>query len=275
MEEDVISQVDICIVMDTTGSMRAFIEAAKEEARKQAEKIAENADLDIRYAVVEYRDHPPEDLSFVTRVYPFGGAEQFQTALNGLSANGGGDEPEAVLDGLVEAANLQWRTYADKLCFLIGDSPPHGVGEVSRWPEGCPCKATPNGVVELFASKGIKLHALSIAGNPLTLKSFTEMAEAIPGGTVRGEESPVGVTAAFVGLVSRSGEMVGASRSFMASADSLMARGIRASVDNIAEDLGWTEDMVAGTAKYLASRGIPTDGDAWLEGEEDSDSSKS
>src|SRR3990167_7363145 len=229
MEEDILeelSQVDICIVMDTTGSMAAFIHRAKEEARKFAEEVAVREGLDIRYAIVEYRDHPPEDLSFVVRVYPFGDADSFQQNLNILIAGGGGDDPEAVLDGLIEAAKLQWRPHADKLCFLIGDSPPHGAGAPSRWPEGCPCRATPNGVVEMFASQRIKLHALSIAGNPLTTKSFGEMATAIPGGTIKEEAAPEGVTASYGRTVSASGLMASAAASYVGMTTTLEARSV-------------------------------------------------
>lgn len=254
--EDLISQVDICIVMDTTGSMATYIAAAKEEARKRAEEIAKDADLDIRYAVIEYRDHPPQDISFVTRIYPFGGAEQFQTALDGLAAEGGGDEPEAVLDGLVEAAKLQWRPHADKLCFLIGDAPPHGVGTWSEWSLGCPCRATPNGVVELFASQNIKLHALSIAGNPVTTKSFAEMAEAIPGGTAREVASPVVSSRLYGESVMASASMIGASRSYAEASVVLDAAGFTSTPEAVAGSLGWTKEMAVGTRTYMASRGI-------------------
>lgn len=253
---DEISQVDICIVMDTTGSMAAYIDKAKEEARAFAEEIAAKADLDIRYAIVEYRDHPPQDHTFVTRIYPFSDAEHFQNSLNGLQASGGGDMPEAVLDGLVDAAKLQWRPTADKLCFLIGDSPPHG--EYSDvWKDGCPCKATPNGVVELFASQHIKLHVLSIAGFKATTKAFAEMAEAIPGGSIREVESPVVATRSFHSTVAVSGELVIASREYISGMSTASASVGRVATDaEVAETLGWTVDMATGTRTYLESRGI-------------------
>lgn len=46
--------------------------------------------------------------------------------LNELSADSGGDYPEAVLDGLNVAVNLEWRFSSEKILFLIGDAPPHG-----------------------------------------------------------------------------------------------------------------------------------------------------
>jgi hypothetical protein len=49
--------------------------------------------------------------------------------LSGLYASGGGDGPEAVTAGLMEALNMDWRSNATKLVILIADAPPHGIGE--------------------------------------------------------------------------------------------------------------------------------------------------
>src|SRR5207253_11143517 len=129
----------VCFVFDTTGSMGAYILDAKERAVRLAKEEADRAGLDIRFAIVEYRDHPPQDESFVTRTHRWADFEGFQDDLNVMSADGGGDAPEAVWDGLVAAGLLDWRDNADKRSFLIGDAPPHGYGMPSQWPEGCPC----------------------------------------------------------------------------------------------------------------------------------------
>ena len=51
--------------------------------------------------------------------------------INGLNAQGGGDYPEAVLDGLYEAAKAinwrnSWSTPILRYIFHIADAPPHG-----------------------------------------------------------------------------------------------------------------------------------------------------
>lgn len=65
--------------------------------------------LQLRFAIVSYRDHPPQESSYVTQHLDF--TDQF-SAINyvkALSASGGGDEPEAVHDGLlVSAKKLNW-----------------------------------------------------------------------------------------------------------------------------------------------------------------------
>ncbi len=250
--EDLISQVDIAFVIDTTGSMQPFLNEAKKHAREDANRIAEGGDLNVRYAVVQYRDHPPED-TLLTEVFGFADDARFQEVLERLVASGGGDRPEAVYDGLVDAAlQLQWRPQADKLMFLIGDSPPHGVaGSLGdTWPDGCPCKATPNGVVEALRGKGIRLHAFSIAGNKDTSESFRELAEGTEGTFAEGEfEEVVVSTAATMGHTS---DIIGASRAY----SSYVSAHPTASAADTAGALGWTADMVAGAKTYLAGRGI-------------------
>lgn len=49
--------------------------------------------------------------------------------LSSLYASGGGDGPEAVTAGLMEALGMEWRPEASKMIVLIADAPPHGIGE--------------------------------------------------------------------------------------------------------------------------------------------------
>ena len=61
-----------------------------------------------------------------------------------MEAYGGGDPPEAVLDGMDAAADLNWSkdNETKKYIFHIFDAPPHGKefkGTGDRYPNGCPC----------------------------------------------------------------------------------------------------------------------------------------
>jgi hypothetical protein len=76
--------------------------------------------------------------------------------ISSLTADGGGDPPESVLDGLNDSINkCGYRDKAIKFLFHIGDAPPHGRiysgGLEDKWPEGCPC--------------GIKIEALALKMN--------------------------------------------------------------------------------------------------------------
>lgn len=65
--------------------------------------------------------------------------------INGVSAAGGGDGPEAVLDGLYDSIyKVGWRKDSLRFIFHIADAPPHGkeyTGSVGGdgFPSGCPC----------------------------------------------------------------------------------------------------------------------------------------
>ena len=98
----------------------------------------------LRVALVCYRDHPPESKSSVTFTNDFtSNTTEFKELVKSISAIGGGDECEAVLDGLNEVVNnLTWRKNSEKFCFHLLDAPPHGSefnGNKDNYPEGCTC----------------------------------------------------------------------------------------------------------------------------------------
>lgn len=87
--------------------------------------------LQLRFAIVSYRDHPPQDSSYVTQHLDFTDQYEATEYLKTLTAGGGGDEPEAAHDGLmVSAKNLRWAevdgTPTLRYIFHIADAPPHG-----------------------------------------------------------------------------------------------------------------------------------------------------
>lgn len=112
----------------------------------------------LNIALILYRDHPPQDSTFVTQVYNFtDDEEEAKKYIDKASASGGkisvcfscnilnkkmflsgGDGPEAVAPALYAAVhNLSWRTNAVKIAVLIADAPPHGLDKNGdSWPEG-------------------------------------------------------------------------------------------------------------------------------------------
>ena len=94
------------------------------------EEIVAKQKSDIHLALIEYRDHPPQDDSFVTRVHDFtASVKEMKTWLEAASASGGGDTPEAVADAWQALLQLNWRGNATKICVHIADAPPHGLGQ--------------------------------------------------------------------------------------------------------------------------------------------------
>ena len=191
-----LSAVDVCFVVDSTGSMQPFIDAAQRQLIDTMKELSAKSSVDLRIGLVEYRDHPPQDKSFVTRINQLtADMKKMQKIINGLKADGGGDAPEAVYDGILDACTkVDWRPFSCRFVLLVGDAPPHGAqqsrSEPGRrrrdavsdaWPEGCPCGLTSDTVTAAAENNRVTIHALSMQDAPVTVESFTEIARSTGG----------------------------------------------------------------------------------------------
>ena len=118
--------VDVLFLLDATGSMGDEIDQLKMTIDQVAADVAALAgDPDVRFAFTLYRD--PGDV-FVTTSFDFtGDVDEFRTALAAVIADGGGDYPEALEEGLAEAlTGPAWRDPATtlQLMFLVADASP-------------------------------------------------------------------------------------------------------------------------------------------------------
>ena len=119
--------LDILFLLDATGSMGDEIDRLKTTIDTVAAQIDGFATRpDVRFGMTLYRDVGD---TFVTSTYDFtGDVGEFRTALGAVVADGGGDYPEALDEGLAEAlATPAWRDPARtlQLVFLVADAPPH------------------------------------------------------------------------------------------------------------------------------------------------------
>jgi hypothetical protein len=84
----------------------------------------------IRFGLIAFRDHPPQDMTYVTKSFGFtSDISVMQQNLSSLVASGGGDGPEAQTAALAAALDLKWARNAIKMVVLITDAPPHGLRE--------------------------------------------------------------------------------------------------------------------------------------------------
>ena len=125
---------DLVFVQDCTGSQGSYIASATKNIEEICNHIYESGKLqareDLRIGLVAYRDHPPQDHTYVTKNFGFSSDISYvHKNLSSLYASGGGDGPEAVTAALAEALNMDWRPNASKMIVLIADAPPHGIGE--------------------------------------------------------------------------------------------------------------------------------------------------
>jgi len=124
---------DIVFLQDTTGSQGPYIKAATQAIRGICDKIAAASELSkdqIRFGLIAFRDHPPQDHTYVTKPFGFtSDVAMMQKNLSSLVAAGGGDGPEAQTAAMAAALDLNWAEDAIKMVVLITDAPPHGLGE--------------------------------------------------------------------------------------------------------------------------------------------------
>lgn len=170
-----LNQVDLAFIVDTTASMGGFIYAAKAQMTDMLHSLTTNmaTPIDLRVGIVEYRDHPPQEHSFVTRAYPFATSlKTVQKKINKLELGGGGDWPEAVYDGVVAiTTSLSWRAHSRKIAVLVGDAPPHGY----KTPQDtCTCGLNAEVTSAKLEEHGIVLYALGLTNS--VAESFSWLA---------------------------------------------------------------------------------------------------
>jgi hypothetical protein len=123
--------LDVAIVIDTTGSMGDEAAYLKAEFQNITTTIAADfPSADQRWALVAYRDRPDTDPgdAYVTKTWDFtSDTSQFQSSLGSLSADNGGDYPEAPELGLAAMNTLSWRASSSvaRLALWVGDAPQH------------------------------------------------------------------------------------------------------------------------------------------------------
>lgn len=118
--------LDVLFLLDATGSMGDEISRLKTTIDTVAAQVdAFESQPDVRLAMTLYRD---EGDTFVTSTFDFtADVAAFRAALNDVIADGGGDYPEALEEGLAAALSApSWRDPAStlQLVFLVGDAPP-------------------------------------------------------------------------------------------------------------------------------------------------------
>jgi hypothetical protein len=126
--------LDVAIVVDATGSMQNVID----EIKRRMDDLAASMQRLVptsRVGAVAYRDRdddkvataPRQSEDFLVKWTDLTfNVKKVQTFLDGIVAEGGGDWPEAVKDGLECAMRqLKWRQDAKKVIILVGSSPPH------------------------------------------------------------------------------------------------------------------------------------------------------
>jgi hypothetical protein len=141
--------VDIAFVLDTTGSMDEEMAGVRDSVRNFASILADSG-LNIRLAAITFGDEIRERLDFTNNV------EQFRSFVAELRADGGGDNPEIGLDGVLAAhTQLRWRDDAEKFIVVVTDATAHQRGDGTSF-----SRVTAQEVIESLRGKYV-VHVVS------------------------------------------------------------------------------------------------------------------
>jgi Mg-chelatase subunit ChlD len=119
--------IEVCFVLDTTGSMGGLIEGAKQKIWSIAnEMISAQPTPELKLGLIGYRDRGDE---YVVKSFSLtDDIDAIYGHLREFQAGGGGDAPESVNEALAEAIHkMPWSSDSKvlKIIFLVGDAPPH------------------------------------------------------------------------------------------------------------------------------------------------------
>ena len=131
MNTSMTMSVDLCFIMDCTGSMGSYISEAKEQLFKVIKNARDKFSVSLRIAYIAYRDHDyREDLQM--QVCDFCGEDTKDKVIAfinqkglDLCSTGGPDYAEDVVGGIEAATKLSWQSDT-RLTVHIGDAPGHG-----------------------------------------------------------------------------------------------------------------------------------------------------
>ena len=169
----VAGMIDVVFCCDTTGSMGSYLVKTKDVIKQIIAKIKnkmEDETIDLKFGFVAYRDHPPQDSTYVIKSKNLCDEEEILEFISNQEANGGGDTPEAVMDGLWDAAkNTLWRnpfgTPTLRYIIHIADAPPHGKEYSSfsmAWSDGCPCGITIEKIAHIINMREIHYRLIKV-----------------------------------------------------------------------------------------------------------------
>ncbi len=178
-----LGQLDLVFIVDNTGSMGPYIQNVKTKILEIIRTIKkEELCHRLRVGLVSYRDHPPEETTYITQKYELSSdTSKIEQNVLQMDASGGGDGPEAVSTALQVMNKMEFLNESAKIAVLIGDAPPHGVESGDRWPQGTPDGAKWDAEAKKSFDKGIIVHTVGCFPEITNYQKGVETYEKIAG----------------------------------------------------------------------------------------------
>lgn len=159
LDVEISTSLDLLFIMDITGSMKSYLNEAKNNILSIIEGIIEKCPgIDINLGFIGYRDFYEEyiDIDFTQQ------HSTVKNIINRAYASGGGDIPEDVAFALELALNKTWKSSA-KFAVFIADAPGHGKQYGGEDYEGtAPSRRLIEEMIGEMAAKDISLFCLKI-----------------------------------------------------------------------------------------------------------------
>ena len=151
-------RIEVCFVLDTTGSMSGLIEGAKQKIWSIAnEMISAKPTPELKIGLIGYRDRGDE---YVVKSFKLtDDIDSIYAHLRAFEAGGGGDTPESVNEALAEAIDkMPWSQDRKvlKIVFLVGDAPPHmDYADGPKYPDLCRAAAKKDLIINTVQCGGM------------------------------------------------------------------------------------------------------------------------
>jgi len=170
-----LAQVDICFIMDITGSMSSYVTQAKASIQGILQYFASGKAAErkykFRFAFVGYRDHKDANQYEVKDFTS--DPDEMTRFIEAIVCSGGGDAAEDVAGGLFQSLILNWKSKT-RLAFLVLDAPPHGKqyhdGSSDDYPDGDPNGRVPEELLKEMRELGMDVFVSEITAD--TRKMF-------------------------------------------------------------------------------------------------------
>lgn len=151
-----VRELDLVFLLDTTGSMGDELDFIKKEVNQIVANTKAKRQINIRTGAVLYRDvgdaYTVKDIPFQTAI------DVFLARLSTEYAAGGGDQPEAMYEGLNRVNGMDFRPNAQKVVFFFTDAPSKTGSEQLVYDE-----------IQKARSKGIAFYPVASSGvDPMT-----------------------------------------------------------------------------------------------------------
>ncbi|CAD8057503.1 unnamed protein product [Paramecium sonneborni] len=163
-------QLDVCFIVDVTGSMESYKEQTKQSVRGSLQIIKQATNRDTNWASVCYQDIPELKASKNQKYYEYAFSKDsnaLQTWFDSVKCGGGGDAAEDIRGAIKQVCKLNWPSRF-RIAILICDAPCHG----KRYNGGCSDNYPNDDIqdaIEELIEKNIILIALNFTKYTVTM----------------------------------------------------------------------------------------------------------